>query len=405
MNKMRVLGSTLLVSGMAIGAGMLSLPSTTAAFGFGYTMLLCVISVIFTITSALYLLEATLPLKEGASIVSVSQYYFGISGKILSWSLNTLFLYAILVAYLVGGGGIFKNALFSAYHLQLPDFLSELIFLLTFGVFVYFGTRAVDYINRLMMLGLGGFYIALLVFVMPHAKLSLLTGGEFQYVWYCIPLIVLSFTMQLVIPALRDYHKSNTKELTLALVLGTLIPFLFYALWELTILGILPKEGPMGLLTINQSGNPAAVLFDALHKVTGIRSFGLIVGAFSFFALVTSFLGAAITLMHALKDGFKLPATVSAHWANMLMTFVPAYLLALFFPDGFLKALRYASIMIAILFGIMPTLMVLKSRYLLKHKSAFQVPGGLPLVLLILAGSILMIVAQVLADLKMIPIS
>ncbi len=402
MNKARIIGGTLLVTGVAIGAGMLALPAVTGILGFWPTMGIFILGFLFTLYSGLILLEANLSMPAGSNIISMANRYLGTWGKVVAWLMYLLFLYAIVAAYTTGGGGILAEVL-KEVNITLPEPLVMLIFLVVFGAFVYFGTRSVDYINQILMLGLGVSFIALLVFVTPHVKTALLigqTGTDIRYIWYAIPIVVLAFSAQLVIPTIRSYHNNNTKEIIIVLLGGTLLPLIFYVMWELTVLGIVPIPG---LTAMNHSANAVTSLIDALTLQTGAYALGNITAAFSFFALVTSFLGSALSLTHFLKDGLNLSNKKSSHWFNIVLTFLPGYLFAVFYPQGFVMALAYAGVFILVLFGVLPAMMVWKLRYIDKQTTSFRVHGGKAMLILVGLGSVLLIVAQLLATFGVLP--
>ncbi|HLF66241.1 MAG TPA: aromatic amino acid transport family protein, partial [Gammaproteobacteria bacterium] len=77
---------------------------------------------------------------------------------------------------------------------------------------------------------------------------------------------------------------------------------------------------------------------------------------------------------------------------------------ALFFPKGFLMALGYAGTFVAILYGILPALMVWRARYHDRLTPKLRVFGGKPLLCVILIASVAIILFQVAAMLGFLPI-
>ena len=63
-------------------------------------------------------------------------------------------------------------------------------------------------------------------------------------------------------------------------------------------------------------------------------------------------------------------------------------------------ALGYAGVFVAILYGILPVLMVWHGRYIEKKKQAFRVFGGKALLLIIFTGAIGIIFIQVAVNQK-----
>ena len=277
------------------------------------------------------------------------------------------------------------------------------IFLLVFGFIVVFETKAVDAINRICMVGLIGSFIFLLLFVTPHVDVSHYSGGKPQYLWAAVPVVVLSFTSHIIVPSLRSYLGGDVRKLKIALFFGSLIPLLFYLVWEFLIIGMLPLTGQYGLEQIGGAPHPVAGLTDALNAILGVPWIAVVVGLFSFFALVTSFFGVALSLYDFLADGFKIKKTIKGRALLLLLMFTPPLLFALFYPTGFVLALGYAGVFVAILYGFLPALMVWHGRYKEKKKESFRMPGGKPLLILMLLGSLAIICFQIAATQGFLP--
>ncbi len=112
MNK--TLGSTLITSGTMIGAGMLAMPLTSAGIGFTFTVVLLVLLWILLTYSALLFVEVYQTAEHDAGIGTLAAQYFGRPGRIVATSVLMIFLYALLSAYVTGGGAILAST--------LPDF-------------------------------------------------------------------------------------------------------------------------------------------------------------------------------------------------------------------------------------------------------------------------------------------
>lgn len=75
----------------------------------------------------------------------------------------------------------------------------------------------------------------------------------------------------------------------------------------------------------------------------------LAVHLFADLALATSFLGVALGLFDYLADLFQRRSTVSGRLQTGLITFLPPLAFALFYPRGFVMALGYAGVALAVL--------------------------------------------------------
>jgi tyrosine-specific transport protein len=367
----RVLSGAFLVSGTAIGAGMLALPVVTALGGFLPACAIYFLCWLFMSATGLLLLEICLWMPKDANLVSMAQHLLGKWGKLLSWILYLFLFYCLTIAYIAGGGG-FINALLGE---QTPLWMGILFFTLIFAPVVYLGTYAVDRINFLLMMGLIVAYLAFVVRGFEHVKPSLLLRQDWSVSFLSLPVVFTSFSYQGIIPSLTSYLERNVSWIRKAILIGTAIPFLGYVVWEFLILGIVPLEGPQGLLAAKAEGLTAVFPLKNLLISSYIYPIGQ---AFAFFALTTSFLGVTLGLLDFLADSLKIVKVGLRKLGLCLAVFLPPLAIALSRPGIFLKSLGYAGgIGCALLLGLFPILMVWSGRYVRKLPlSQSQLPGG-----------------------------
>ncbi|MDN3509481.1 MAG: aromatic amino acid transport family protein [Candidatus Neptunochlamydia sp.] len=400
----KTFGSILLVGGTSIGAGMLALPLTTGAGGFFPSTILFFIVFAFMLLSLFYLMEATLMSdKVNANLITICKERLGPLGEFAAWLSFLLLLYSVAAAYLSGGGSLIADVISACFKYNVSTNVGIFIFLLIFGFIVVFETKAVDTINRISMAGLIVSFVLLLIFVTPHVEWEHYKGGKPQYLWTAVPVVVLSFTSHIIVPSLRSYLDGNIAKLKKALLFGSLIPLVFYLVWEFLIIGMLPIKGKYGLEKIGGAPHPVAGLTDALNVMLGVPWIAIVVGLFSFFALVTSFFGVALSLYDFLADGFRIKKTIKGKAILLLLMFVPPLLFALFYPSGFVAALGYAGVFVAILYGLLPAFMVWHGRYIEKKKEKSPVFGGKILLLIMLMGSFAIIYFQIAATQGWLP--
>ena len=400
----KTLGGVLLVAGTAIGAGMLALPVTTGVGGFFPSVLFLVVGFAYMLLSLFLLLEATLYSQHiDTNIITLTKSYAKLPGQIAAWLSFLLLLYAVAAAYLTAGGSLIGHLLQTIDITAATPKIGTIAFMIIFGGIAFFGTRGVDYLNRFLMLGLILAFLYLVAFVLPKIQAVHLTEAHPKLLLAAIPVIVLSFTSHIIVPSLRTYFQGDTKRLKKVLLIGSLLPLLFYIIWELVILGILPISGPHGLAVIGASIHPVAEMTKALHDNFGIVGIALAAGCFSFFALVTSFLGVTLSLSDFLADGLQISKTSFGRLRLLLMTLIPPLGFAFLYPSGFVMALGYAGVFVAILYGILPVFIVWRCRYKLNLTSEFTLFGGKPMLIVIAMGAIGIIVFQVASTLHLLP--
>ncbi|MES2274309.1 MAG: aromatic amino acid transport family protein [Chlamydiota bacterium] len=353
----RFIGGILLVSGTSIGAGMLALPVITSFAGFLPSLALLAICWLFLFITSLLFLDANLATPGEANLSSMVGRFLGIWGKGICWITYLLLLYSLTAAYIAGSAPLFLQAFSWLTGWQLPAYLGPFPLLFLFGIFVYLGTQAVDWMNRFFMLGLIISYIFLIAFLPAHIDLNLLKHFDAPAIWVAIPVMVTSFGFHIIIPTLTTYLDHNVKKLRLTLLIGSLIPFVVYALWELLILGVVPIEGEHGLVQAWIHGETGAA---SLSFILQNRWITTAASVFSFFAIITSFLGVSLSLSDFLTDGLKMKRFSLGRELACLLTFIPPLIFVLTYQRGFILALQFAGIFVVILLCIFPALMAWK---------------------------------------------
>lgn len=378
-SKWTAINAVFLVAGTCIGGGMLALPVAAGVGGHLPSLVWLVVCWLLMTASSLLLLEANLWMGHEVHYISMSKRLLGPIGQAVSWLLFLYVSYASLVSYAAGGGRLLQA--------QLGNFLSIegsiILVAISLTLVIYLGTKFVGRINTLFFVGLLISYALLVGMGLEQIKPDLLNrSGSWFTSTFAIPLLLTSFSHQTMVPSLTPYLKRNGNLLRKAIVFGTFISFIVYALWLTIVLGIVPNEGPNSLVEAYVQGIPSTQ-FLAEH-VQG-KILGPVVHFFSFFAIVTSFLGIALGLFDFLSDGLKIPETKSGKVALGLMILIPVLFFATYYERAFLVAMETTGgVGDSILNGIIPALMVWVGRYHLGFKSDWSLPGGRPLLAFII---------------------
>ena len=352
--KGKIVGSTLIVTGTAIGAGMLAIPLVTSELGFLLsTLLLFVCWGVMNLTAFL-ILHVNMAFHEHSNLSTMASQTIGRAGHAITWVSCLLLLYALTAAYMTGGASLLGNSLEYFFDIKIPAMANSLLFTIVLGAFVYFGTRSVDYANRVLIsLKMGSFFL-LLVLLLPHiqiGKLPLYSHSRMGWM-IALPVLLTSFGYQTVIPSIRDYLHSHVKSLKKVIFIGGSIPLLIYLAWELVIFATLPD-----LKSTVSLAEMVTLLSEKLNQP--VLTF--IVNAFTDLAITTSFLGVSMSLFHFIRDGFHLNQNrIGDRGFAALITFSPPLCFAWFYPEGFVMALNYASIFVVILLILVPVWMTIR---------------------------------------------
>jgi len=366
-----ILGGMLLVSGSCIGAGMLALPILTGLAGFWPSLSILLLAWAFMTFTGLLLIEVNGWFTNQVNLVSMAQESLGRKGRLTAWISYLFLFYSLLVAYTAASGNVFSSILDALFHISVPPAAASTFFTLLFGFIVYLGTRPVDLFNRTLMVGLITTYLGMIALGLTKIDPQLLAHSAPEFTLHALPVLVVSFGFQNMIPSLTAYMKGNLKRVRLTIIGGGLITLFVYLVWSLLVLGVVPFEE---IQESYEKGDEATVALRAVLGSTWVIHFAQ---GFAFFAIVTSFLAQGLTLTHFLADGFKLsPNKKNLPWLCSL-ALVPPLFFALYNPQIFFKALGFAGGVCAmILFGILPVLMAWIGRYIRKHPSDYRPMGG-----------------------------
>ena len=388
----KLIGCILLIVGTSIGAGMLALPIATAQLGFiGSLFLLFGCWFIMTV-GALLILEVNLWLPPNSNLITMAKTTLGPGGQILAWITYTLLLYSLLCAYIAGGSDLFHNLLLID-GIDIPVWISAIVFTTVFGAIVYLGIRAVDYTNRGLMAIKFSAYFLLVILLVPFISVDKLVAGDIKDITSATALMVTitSFGYAAIVPSLRGYFQGDIHKLKKAIFIGSFIPLLCYIAWDAVIMGVVPLTGDHGLAAILQSKSSTSDLTDTLSATLSKESVTFFAKLFTSICVLTSFLGVSICLVDFLADGLQIEKKGGSHLFIHLITYVPPLLIVLFFPGIFVKALEYAGIYCVVLLMLLPAWMAWRGRYKCQLAKGYQVFGGKPLLIILVILSLILL--------------
>jgi len=393
----KLIGGILLIVGTSIGGGMLALPVSTAEVGFSNSLFFLVFCWLVMTAGALLVLEVNLRLPAGSNMISMAKSTLGLPGQVIAWITYLFLLYTLLSAYISGGSDVFNSILHKA-HIELPAWVTSIIFTALFSLIVYNGIRSVDYVNRGLMFGKLGVYVLLVAIISPHVSPTGLTGGSARAFTGTLMILVTSFGFASIVPSLRDYFADDIKSLRRVILFGSLIPLFCYIIWDAVIMGVVAREGDNGLMALMTSEHATSGLTEALNQSVQSQWIGGFFGFFTSICMVTAFLGVSLGLFDFLADGLKLKKSGTQGRYTLALTFIPPLAVVLVNPGIYLHALSYAGVCCVILLLLLPSIMAWKGRQkcqLITPESRMVPGGNLALALLGFIAIGLLIVALI----------
>ncbi|MEC4815665.1 MAG: aromatic amino acid transport family protein [Scytonema sp. PMC 1069.18] len=378
-----VLGSTALVAGTTIGAGILALPAVTLPSGIIPSTILLIGIWLYTLVSGLLIAEATLNTmhrlgRPSVGLLAVVENTLGPVGARITGGAYLFFHYGLLVAYVAQGGDILASAVSKAAGVQnvLPAWIGTISFTLIFGSIMYLGReRFIEKLNSAFVAIVLTSFLGLLVFGTTQLKPGSFLFQDWRALSPAVSVMFVALFYHNIIPTVVSQLEGDVRKIRQTLTIGSVIPLVMFLSWNAVILGSVGPDLIQG--TIDRSLDPLQILRSG---GTG-EWLGVLVSIFSEFAIATSFIG----FVYGLLDFFKDISAVTLNEPSKRLSIyslilLPPMSLSLLNPNIFLTALDYTgTFSISVLGGIIPALVSWKQRQEQEHSRSLSqplVPGG-----------------------------
>ncbi|MCP5506298.1 MAG: hypothetical protein H7A38_05395 [Chlamydiales bacterium] len=337
MNLMRVISGTFLIAGTMIGAGMLGIPLVTGVSGFIPGLLVTGIVWFFMYCTGLLFLEAALWMPDGSNVLSIAGRFFGKGGRLVSGGMFIFLYYCLMIAYFAAGAPLLADA-FSTLGWSFTGWEMFAIFGLLFGMIVAIGPKSIDRVNIIMSIAMIAAWFSLIGSGSDEVVAPRLTFTKWPAMIWAMPVLFSAFGFHNVIPSLCSYLKRDKRSLRIAVFWGSFLPLIVYIVWQWLVIGAIPQEVLAKTLAEGTS------ITTAFSTVSGNPSFAVIGRFFAFFAIVTSTLGVAFSMVDFLGDGFKIVERRGLKRVGLtFLTFLPPFILATLNPGIFTTALGVAG--------------------------------------------------------------
>ncbi len=354
MKSNRTVGGVLLVAGTTIGAAILALPTTTGFMGFFPSMpLLLGCFVVMLFTSVAYM-DVSLSIPGENSITTMAEKTLGLKGKALAWSAYLLLLYLVEAAYLDGCSSVFieLQSLVGSNGFSRGFYIFAIPLVL--GFFLFRGAVLIDMVNRFMMLGLALSYVILIYEMPAYIKTENLTHVDWTPTFFAIPVILVAFGNQIIIPSLTQFCKRDRSAILKSIVIGSFIPLVINVAFQFLSLGVLPLKGTYSITGAYVNQDSVTGHIASLIASTSIR---MAARLFSFFAIITSFIGVSLSLFDFFKDALHLKKDTRGKTTGFVLTFLPPILLLSLIGKSFNTVLQFAGAFVALLLIFLPCAM------------------------------------------------
>ncbi|MDM1529404.1 aromatic amino acid transport family protein [Myroides odoratimimus] len=355
----KLIGSSLIIAGTAIGGGMLAMPIISSGVGFtGITIVMILIWLTMCYT-AILLVETYKDNNPEDGLSTMTYKYLGKAGSIITGISMLTLMYALVSAYIAGGSDILRLNLSNWLETDISPQVTAFIFTILFGGIVSLGARIVDIATRWIFIIKLIFLLIVIIVMVGYVRIDnlLQLPIESKLFFSSIPVIFTSFGFHIVVPSMVKYLDGDIKLLKKAFIYGSLLPLIVYIIWQLSILGSIDSNTFFTIIKETQ-GLEAVII--AVNGISESKWMNIPLNIFFAAAILTSFLGVALALFDYVKDLSKKKAFGKNKVIIYLITFIPPLLFALYYPKGFVIALSYAAISVVITSLFIPVLMYIK---------------------------------------------
>jgi len=373
-----ILGGVAITAGTAIGAGMFSLPIVSSSMGFGWSLVCMAMACYAMYHASMSILEVNLHFEPGESFYTMVKGILGKKWAIFNGILFAFLFYILNYAYISGGSAIVNKILVANIDVELSQGLASICFMLFAGFFVWLSTKAVDRILIVLITAMS------LTFIMAISDLTLLAQYDnlmpkvgsndsgYQYIFAALPFYLTSFGFHSNVPSLVKYYGKKPKVIAKTILFGALFCIVIYSFWLISTLGNLNSQN---YSVISEGDGTIHSLVIALNQVTNNLHLSELLNYFANMAVLSSFLGVSLGLFDFLADKLKFPDDGFGRLKTAMCTFIPPALGSYFYPNGFIMAIGFAGLLLAINALIIPAFMVKKSRKMFSF-SEYTHSGG-----------------------------
>ncbi len=353
---LQIISIGFLIVGNLIGAGILALPINTGLAGFFPSLMgLFVTSAAMYYSAIILSNEAVTRQEITFNYPSLYQTYLGTAGKWVAVLANLIILYGLLTAYLTGITSIIGNL----FQLSISPVWLMLCFFVIVTLISLAKVAAIQkYIAVLVAIKCVAF-VVIVWMAGGHVKAQNLSHINWPLFTCGIPILVTAFHFHNIIPAVCETLKWNQKVINRTMLIGMTLGFLMNATWLLVGIGVLPLDNsPIGLVNAFEKNLPATIpLAQAIHSQT----FLLLAMFFALVAITTAYLANGLGLIGFMDDLTSHHLGRTSPTLSRVLAFGPPLVIALVYPDIFLKAIDFAGgFGIVTLFGILPSIIAIR---------------------------------------------
>lgn len=354
---LRIISIGFLIVGNIIGIGILALPINTGLAGFIPSVIgLFVTSAAMYYSAVILGGEASKRREDTFNYPSLYRTYLGATGKWLAVAANLVILYGYLTAYMTG----IATIICSLFNFKLsPAWLMLGFFAITSIISLASVYTIMKYVSMLVVVKCVAFAVISGI-AGTHVRAENLAHANWSLFFCVIPVMLTAFHFHNIIPAICKSLQWDRRVINLTMLVGMAFCFLIYFIWLLVGIGVLPLDNsPIGLINAFHKNLPATI---PMAEVIQSSTFLLSASFFGVVSITTGYLANGMGLIGFMDDLTNQHFRIVNPLLSRALSFIPPLLIALIYPDIFLKAIDIAGgFGVVTLFGILPSIIALRN--------------------------------------------
>jgi tyrosine-specific transport protein len=358
-----ILSFATLITGTALGGGILGLPILAGTAGFVPSVICLVFMWVFmTITG--WLIIYAFSDSNASDFATLYKEKLGSVIKNIHAVVFLITMYGLLVAYLSGVSSTVVNLLPEVKKIPFSTPVITIVFFIFATALVVFSFNFMRKSNTFLNVFMFIVFAFLIIITFKYIQPDNLAYSEWKQFPFVMPILVTAFGYQAVLPVLYRHTlgmDSQKALLNTSLVLGTFIVLVINLVWIVIVLGVIPLHS-----------NDGASIYDALHKglpatvplaqIINSKLLLTVAMIFTFFAIITSYVGIGASLLNYV-EGFTREYIKISRLSCAVITFFLPLVFVFTYPQVFIKALSFVGgFGIIIVSGFIPAFLGLKSK-------------------------------------------
>ena len=391
-NFKKLLLSSFMVAGAAIGSGVLALPILAAGPGIINTLIFITLTFIMAYWMATMSIDVYARYdNHNVNAATLAVDFFGKKGYWITTAFNVLSMGSLAAAYVNAGGDLLVKTVLPLVGISLPSQIGMLIFFVAFMPAFTVGLGLISRMNGIIftikficlisgiLLGLHLIKPDIFEFI-PSGVKYLGAGASTMFcIWY----------MHCVLPLVLKINDWNPAKAKKAVLVGMVIPALAYAGWMLLIFSLVSRQEFLKLETIGD------IMHYALTKPGVPTIISTLVGIFAAITVLTAFLSIGFALVAFVIDALGWKDNAKSRLISTLISFVIPVIVALSFPKAFVIIYQQSN-----MFQIGAALIPVAAAYVYNKKHNLTIK---PQLIILILGC-LIILSQILDDLSILPV-